>query len=112
MLAKGVINEYVLNYVDKNRESLKKKYPKFEMFQKNFQVTSDMIDEIVKNGEKQGVKKDEKLFTPEIKLFVKSLIARDLWNMNELYRISNEENKILKAAVKALHDGTYGKIIK
>lgn len=35
-----------------------------------------MIDEIVKNGEKQGVKKDEKLFTPivpEIKLFVKSL---------------------------------------
>ena len=115
LLAKGVINEYVLNYVDKNRESLKKKYPKFEMFQKNFQVTSDMIDEIVKNGEKQGVKKDEKLFTPivpEIKLFVKSLIARDLWNMNELYRISNEENKILKAAVKALHDGTYGKIIK
>ncbi len=115
LLAKGVINEYVLNYVDKNRESLKKKYPKFEMFQKNFQVTGDMIYEIVKSGEKQGVKKDENLFTPivpEIKLFVKSLIARDLWNMNELYRISNEENKILKAAVKALNDGTYGRIIK
>ena len=61
------------------------------------------------------MKKDEKLFTPivpEIKLFEKSLIARDLWDKNELYRISNEENKILKAAVKALHDGTYGKIIK
>ena len=115
LLAKGVINEYVLNYVDKNRESLKKKYPKFETFQKDFQVTNDMVNEIVKSGEKQGVKKDEKLFTPivpEIKLFVKSLIARDLWNMNELYRISNEENKILKAAVKALHDGTYGRIIK
>ena len=85
------------------------------MFQKNFQVTGDMIYEIVKSGEKQGVKKDENLFTPivpEIKLFVKSLIARDLWNMNELYRISNEENKILKAAVKALNDGTYGRIIK
>ena len=57
------------------------------------------------------MKKDENLFTPivpEIKLFVKSLIARDLWNMNELYRISNEENKILKAAVKALNDGRTG----
>ena len=115
LLAKGVINEYVLNYVDKNRESLKKKYPKFEAFKKDFQVTDAMVDEIVKIGEKQGVKKDEKLFVPivpEIKLFVKSLIARDLWNMNELYRISNEQNKVLKAGIKALQDGTYGKIIK
>ena len=74
-----------------------------------------MVNEIVKSGEKHDVKKDEKLLAPvvpEIKLFVKSLIARDLWNMNELYRISNEGNKILKAAVKALQDGTYDKIIK
>ena len=114
LLAKGVINEYVLNYVDKNRESLKKKYPKFEMFQKNFQVTGDMIDEIVKNGEKQGVKKDENLFTPivpEIKLFVKSLIARDLWNMNEMYQIMNEENDMLKKGLEVLKDGTYEKIL-
>ena len=74
-----------------------------------------MIDEIVAAGEKQGIKKDENLLVPvvpDIKLFVKSLIARDLWGMNELYRVSNETNKILKAAVDALNDGTYERILK
>lgn len=115
LLAKGVINNYVLNYVDKNRDNLKKKYSKFEAFKKDFQVMDAMVNEIVEMGEKQDVKKDEKLLSPvvpEIKLFVKSLIARDLWNMNELYKISNEQNKILNAAVKTLRDGTYNKIIK
>ena len=115
LLAKGVIGEFTLNYVDKNRDALKKKYPKFEMFKKDFQVTDDMVNEIVQKGEKQGVKKDEKLLTPvipEIKLFVKSLIARDLWNMTELYKISNEQNKVLNAAVKTLQDGTYNNTIK
>ena len=68
----------------------------------------------MKNGEKQGVKKDEKLFTPivpEIKLFVKSLIARDLWNMNEMYQIMNEENDMLKKGLEVLKDGTYEKIL-
>ena len=115
LLAKGVIGEFTLNYVDKNRDALKKKYSKFEMFKKDFQVTDAMVNEIVQKGEKQGVKKDEKLLTPvipEIKLFVKSLIARDLWNMTELYKISNEQNKVLNAAVKTLQDGTYNNTIK
>lgn len=115
LLAKGVINDYVLNYMDQNRASLKKQYPTFEAFRKSFQVTDAMVNQIVQNGEKQGVAKDTKLFqpiVPEIKLFVKSLLARDLWGMTELYRISNEENKVLKAAVKSLQDGAYSKIIK
>lgn len=115
LLAKGVINEFTLNYVDKNRDALKKRYPTFEMFKKNFQVTDAMVNEIVQKGEKQGVKKDEKLLSPvipEIKLFVKSLIARDMWGVAELYKISNEQNKVLNAAIKSLRDGTYDKIIK
>lgn len=47
-----------------------------------------------------------------MKQFIKALIARDLWDMNELYMITNEDNKALNAAVKALHDGTYDKLMK
>ncbi|WP_059026103.1 S41 family peptidase [Gabonibacter massiliensis] len=115
LIAKNVINDFILNYVDKNRASLKKQYPQFEDFRKNFCVTEAMINEIVANGEKQGVKKDQKLLTPvipEMKQFIKALIARDLWDMNELYMITNEDNKALNAAVKALHDGTYDKLMK
>lgn len=113
--AKNVIGEFVVGYIDKNRESLKKKYPDFEKFRKHFEVTEDMIEEIVAKGEKAGVPKDEKLLQPVIpsmKLAVKALIARDLWDMNEMYRIFNEDNKVLKEGYNALKDGTYEQKLK
>ena len=114
LLAKGVVSEYAMNYVDRHRAELEKKYSKFEEFQKKFEVTDEMVEEIVAEGEKQGVKKDEALLgpvMPELRLFVKSLLARDLWGMTELYRVSNESNKILNEAVKVLQDGSYDNLL-
>ena len=107
-------HEYAMNYVDRHRAELEKKYSKFEEFQKKFEVTDEMVEEIVAEGEKQGVKKDEALLgpvMPELRLFVKSLLARDLWGMTELYRVSNESNKILNEAVKVLQDGSYDNLL-
>lgn len=115
LLAKNVIGEYIINYVDKNREQLKKKYPDFKDFQKNFVVTDQMINDIVKAGEKAGVKKDEKLLQPIIptmKLQIKALIARDIWDMNEMYQILNDENETLKRGLEALKNGTYDQKLK
>lgn len=105
LIAKNVIGEYIVNYVDKNRDKLKAKYPDFNKFNKEFVVTDAMIDYIVKAGEKAGVKKDEKLMQPIIpsmKLQIKALIARDIWDMNEMYQILNAENDVLKKGLEAL----------
>lgn len=115
LIAKNVIGEYVVNYVDKNREELKKKYPDFNKFNREFVVTDAMIADIVKAGEKAGVKKDEKLLKPIIpsmKLQIKALIARDIWDMNEMYQILNQENDILKKGLETLKDGEYDKVLK
>lgn len=115
LIAKNVIGEFVVNYVDKNREMLKKKYPDFASFNKNFVVTDDMIAAIVKAGEKAGVPEDDKLLAPVLptmKLQIKGIIARDLWEMNEMYQILNEDNKILQEGLKTLKDGTYDKKLK
>lgn len=115
LIAKNVIGEYLANYIDKNREQLKKTYPDFEKFSKNFQVTDAMINDIVKAGEKAGIPKDEKLLKPvlpSMKLQLKSLIARDLWDMNEMYKLMNADNEILKQGLKVLKDGTYEKELK
>ena len=104
LIAKNVIGEFIANYIDKNRDQLKKKYPDFDSFVKNFQVTDAMIDEIVKAGEKADIPRDDKALKPllpTIKLQLKALIARDLWNMNEM----------LKKGLEVLKDGTYEKIL-
>ena len=65
-------------------------------------------------GETLGVKTVVALLgpvMPELRLFVKSLLARDLWGMTELYRVSNESNKILNEAVKVLQDGSYDNLL-
>lgn len=114
LAAKNVIGEYIVNYVDKNREQLKKKFPKFEKFKEEFVITDAMLNDIVVAGEKAGVKKDEKAFkmlAPIMKLQLKALIARDLWEMNEMHQIMNEEDPILKKGWEALKDGTYDKTL-
>lgn len=115
LLAKNVIGDYVVDYIDANRTKLEARYPNFEKFKKEFVTTDAMIGEIVKAGEKAGVEKDEKLLKPVIptmKRQIKALIARDLWDMNEMYQILNAENDALRQGLKVLHDGTYDKKLK
>ena len=115
LIGKNVIGEFIANYVDKNRGQLKKKYADFEKYRKEFVVTDAMVDEIVNSGEKAGVAKDEKalqMVLPSMKRQIKSLIARDVWGMNQMYQILNEENNVLKKGLQTLKDGTYEKILK
>ncbi|GHV65859.1 peptidase S41 [Bacteroidia bacterium] len=115
LIAKSVINEYTINYIDKNRKELNTKYPNFDKFKRDFEVTDAMIDEIVALGEKAGVVKDEKLFTPilpTMKAQIKALIARDIWDTSEMYQILNWDNEILNAAYSSLKDGGYEKMLK
>ena len=112
LIAKNVIGEFIANYVDKNRSQLQKKYPDFEKFNKSFEVTDGTIAELVKAGEKAGIPKDEKLLKPilpTIKVQLKALIARDLWDMNEMYKILNTQNEILQKGLESLKNGEYEK---
>lgn len=115
LIAKNIIGEYTVKYIDDNREQLKKKYANFDKFNDSFVVSDAMLEEIVKLGEERGVPRDEKLFVPIIpamKMQIKALIARDIWDMNEMYKVINDDNKILQEAVKALNDGTYDRMLK
>ncbi|WP_251619882.1 S41 family peptidase [Odoribacter lunatus] len=115
LIGKSVVGQYINNYVDKNRAELKSKYPDFKKFRKSYEVTDAMIREIVEEGVKAGVPEDEKLLTPVIpvmKLQIKALIAQNLWGMNEMYILMNEDNKIMREALNALHDGRYEKVME
>lgn len=101
LIRKGVLNQFVLQYVDKNRKTLKNQYPDFDTFNKGFIVDQALLDELNKSAEAEDLKYTENdmlISADRIKLMIRAYIARDLWGTNEFYRVVNQiDNNILKA---------------
>ena len=106
LAAKRIIVNANIQYMDKHRKELKKKYPSFAEFNKKYQVPQELIDEIVAEGEKQKVKaKDQnelKTSLANIKIQLKALVARDLWDMSEYFHIMNQNNHVVQKALVLL----------
>ena len=108
LAAKNIIMNAYLKYVDANRTTLKDLYKSFDTFNKNYVVPQSLLDTIIAEGKKEKVEpKDKADLTatmPYIKVQLKALVARDLWDMNEYYRVWNEQSDIVNKAVKLASD--------
>lgn len=104
LAAKNIIMNAYLKYVDANRTTLKGLYKSFDTFNKNYVVPQSLLDTIIAEGKKEKVEpKDKAELTatmPYIKVQLKALVARDLWDMNEYYRVWNEHSDIVNKAIK------------
>ena len=86
-------------------ESPRFKYKTFERFDRDFQVTDAMLDELVALGKANGATYSEEQYRialPLIKTQLKALIARDLWDMNEYFRVINSLSDSMQKAVELL----------
>ncbi len=105
LLRKNIINQFVLKYLEDNREKLKAKYPDVEAFLKGYFIDEAFMNSFFAFSDAEGVKKDEAGYkTSElyIKNFIKAWIARNLWDYDAYWRISNEEDDVFIEAVKAI----------
>jgi carboxyl-terminal processing protease len=104
--ARGILIQEALRYIDDNRKKLRKQYPSFEIFRKEYQTPQFVIDSIMAKGEKQKIKpKDEterKQTIAGLQMQFKALVARDLWDMSQYFAIVNEENHIVRKALEVL----------
>jgi carboxyl-terminal processing protease len=104
--AKSLVINANLRYVDQNRKQLHKDYKTFADYRQRFEVPQSVIDGIMAEAEKQNIKPkdDEELqrTLPYLRLQLKALIARDLWEMNEYFTIMGETNDILQRALQLL----------
>jgi len=95
------IQEYTFDYAEKHKDELQKKG--FQSFLKTFNVSDDMLENLVKVGERNKVKPDRKELRLKKKLFqvhIKAQIARKLWNNEGFFQVMNETNEILLQAMK------------
>lgn len=106
LTAKSIVLQHNLRYVDNHRKQLKKAWTSFDAFKQNYQVPQSLVDAILKDGEKQNIKpKDQaelEKTLPHLRLQLKALIARDIWDMSEYYSIFNEENEMVKRALEVM----------
>lgn len=95
------IYEYTFEFAEKNKEALAKKG--FENFLNQFEISDQMLADLVKVGERNGVKPDRRELSKRNKLFkihIKAHIARKIWNNEGYYPVMNETNEILLQAIK------------
>jgi carboxyl-terminal processing protease len=106
LAAKSVVIQQNLRFIDKNRKALKKQYPDFQTFKANFEIPQSLIDTIIKEGEKLKIKPQDSAelekTMPYLKLQLKALVARDLWDMSEYFSIFNEDSDVVKKALELL----------
>lgn len=105
IVAKGLLNQYCVNYIDENRKALRKKYRTEDSFVEQFTVTPEMLDGLRALGEKEGVKFDQEQYDrslPVIQTIMKALIGRDLFTQSTYFRIANVLNPVYGEAVRII----------
>lgn len=136
LIGSGSMNKFILNTIDENRDAYIRQYKDFNSFKANFNVSDKMLKDLLEvyRKEKESLENEKaenaeenkpikveftaeeleqfKKSTPLIKVQLKALIARDLWNMKEYFQIINDENESLKRAIEIIKNPSeYNKLI-
>ena len=106
LAAKSFIINANLRYIDSHRKELRKRYTSFDKFSAEFTIPAAVTDALIADAAKDGVKpKDDaelQATMPQLKLQLKALVARDLWDMSQYFAVINESNHIVMKAVELL----------
>ena len=92
VVAKGVYNELMLGYLDRNREKLQRDYPTFERFEKEYSFPDEQMQRLVELAEAKGVKYDAEGYELSRELMrtqLTAMVAQRLFSTSEYYRYIN-----------------------
>jgi len=107
LIRKGILNRFVLTYLDFNRGDLKKEYSSFNKFKDKFSVSEALLKDLIKFAEENDLEFDEEGFNIskiQLQLVLKARIAGDIWTTSEFYEIINSKSKEVHKAVDILEN--------
>jgi carboxyl-terminal processing protease len=110
LIRTSALTNYMLSYTDRNRSQLTRRYRSFDAFSREYEIDAAAIEGLKAAGEKNGVRFDQKQYdvsAPEIKSVMKALVARDIWDMNEYFRVINENDPAISKALEVLNDSRF-----
>ena len=105
--AKGVINQFCLNYVDANREKLIKEYPTEDSFIEHFEITPELEQQLIAAGTKEKVEFNEEQWLRSrdyVLAVIKGLLSRDLYEDGSALRAINPLISDYREALELIND--------
>ncbi|HKK09381.1 MAG TPA: S41 family peptidase [Bacteroidales bacterium] len=107
LLQKGLFYRFAFDYVDKNRPALKA-YENADVFVDEYQITDKQLKLFFEEADNKGVKRPEEIDNKElqeIKILLKALIGRNLFDNEGFYPVYLKSDVIFKEAINALNSG-------
>lgn len=112
LIRRGVYNEFILSYLDKNRKQLLKAYPKMETFNENYEINDEFIAQFKKEAEKKNVEWSEEDYQASKKLIhiqLKALVARNLFDTSAYFEVINQLNDSFLEAINVIQSDKFEK---
>jgi carboxyl-terminal processing protease len=110
---KGLLNDYVMQYIEARRKELLAAYPDVKSYIEKFSEP-DLINQFADFAATKEVPRDEKgLATSgtQIEIVLKGLIARNLYNVNAYFEVVGTTDDDIREAVKLIqNDNNFRKL--
>ena len=116
LVAKGIVNTFVVGQVESNRKQLLVDYPTEDAFYAAYTVTPELEQELFAAADSEGLpfnKEQWERSAPYIRAMLKGLMARDLFDNGSYVRATNPLNPVYVEAVSLISDPSrYNSLIK
>lgn len=112
--AKGLLNSFVISYVDKNRKEIKKEYKNGDIFNKDFSVTPEMLQELYDLANKEGIEfkpEEAEKSAPLFEMVIKGLIGRDIFDNSTYFKVYNSHDPVFREAYRLINSDEYDRIL-
>ena len=108
LIRRGVVTEFVNDWLDRSRDSLARLYPAFETFDEGFEPSGELLDALTQLGTQRGAGFDEAGFAASQEIMrtqLKALAAQRLFGTGAYFRVVNPRLATsYKRAVELLSD--------
>ncbi|NNC83147.1 MAG: S41 family peptidase [Flavobacteriales bacterium] len=113
VVRKGVMNQFVLNYVNDNRDGLSENYNTASELREGLELSDDFMQGLFDKAEKEGIEYNEEEYQQAKDLFdtrLKALVARNLFDIEAFYEVINPILPAYQKAMEVMTDDTFKRL--
>ena len=115
LIGRGIVNKLAIAEVDKNRARLLKSYSHVEKFKSDYRIPESMITRMKEMAKGEKMEWDDEQFRKSeqfLKIQLKALMARDLFDSSAYFVIINDENDLFREGLRIISNpGVYDELL-